>query len=68
MTKCWRCGGHLILHPSTGNCDLCGYSQDLDYIQNVRIKKMLHEATERDPQSNGADRNYQIKSKWSMKD
>jgi hypothetical protein len=68
MAKCWRCGSILFLHPATGNCFICGYSQDAVYVALVKVKQALHDLTESNPQSSGNDKNYRIKHKWSMND
>jgi hypothetical protein len=71
MTKCWRCNSILFLHPATGNCFICGYSQDADYIQNyVEVKQAIHDRLDSNPKTNGDNPEYAYrrKYKWSMED
>ena len=66
--NCLKCLKNFIPHPVTGNCWYCGGEQDLEHIEYVRIKKLLHEATGHNPQSDGSDKDYPLRKKWSMKD
>lgn len=65
---CWRCLKPLQLHPTTYNCFYCGYSQDIDHVEDVKAKKAVHDFLERNPQSYGSDKNYPLRKKWSMRD
>ncbi len=68
MSNCWRCGANFNQHPVTGNCLICGYSQDIEDVENVKAKKAVHDFLERNPQSAGNDKNYRIRRNRSMKD
>ena len=65
---CSHCGVHFIPNSGTETCIICGYEQNPDHVQDVRIKKLLHDATGYNPQSDGGDKDYRAKRKWSMKD
>jgi hypothetical protein len=66
--NCWRCGAKFIPNYGTDTCLICGYEQDLDYVQEVRIKQLLHESTGYNPQTDGGDDSYRVRKKWSMRD
>jgi ribosomal protein L37E len=65
---CWRCNSRFVPHPATGNCLLCGYGSDENLEKLIRAKKAIHDLIERNIKSDGGDRDYKVKRKWSTKE
>jgi hypothetical protein len=42
--KCWRCDA-LFIPNSTGNCCICGYSQDIEHENEVKKAKIEHDGS-----------------------
>lgn len=61
--KCWRCLKPFYPSP-TGACLYCGYEQDADHVQYVKFKQIMHDFTDRNPQTDGGSKDYEIKKKW----
>ena len=68
MPICSHCGAHFIGNAGTETCLICGYSQDIEYVKDVKAKKAVHDFLERNPQTDGGSKNYSIRKRWSMKD
>lgn len=68
MIVCWRCKSRFMPHPYTGNCFLCGYEQDIEHVEKVRLAKAIHDLTGLNPKTDGGDKSYRIKRNWSMED
>lgn len=53
-----------MLRADTQTCFYCGYEQDEHNEKLIRAKKAVHDFLERNPQSDGSDKNYRIRRKW----
>jgi len=65
MAICWRCGNQFFPNAMTQTCIICGYLPDEQTEKLIRAKKAVHDFLERNPQSDGSDKNYRIKRKCS---
>ncbi len=75
MATCWKC---KPIHPyfiydrdyKCLKCFYCGRTKDGKHEANVDAKRKLNQlrGTESNIQSDGGDKDYPFKKRWSMKD